>query len=156
MVSRVEAVEIARAFKDTPYVRGGRIKGTGVDCGTLLAEYLPLIGRCTLAEMEEVVTNLGFLSNDWFCHAPAEKYRQVLEHFAPLKWTGICRGTHPGLPGDIALFRVVNSELYNHGAILLGNGRGIHAVMPKVSEMRPTLHPMTTFTEMAIFDPWGA
>jgi len=146
---------LARTWKDTPYVRGGRIKGAGIDCGTLLAEHLIGIGNCTTEEMDQVVHDLGFLSNDWFCHATVEKYRKVLEHFAPLSWEGICRGVYPEMPGCIALFRVVKTDLYNHGAILLSKGRAMHAVYPKVTEMRPTLHPMTAFREMAIFDPWG-
>lgn len=156
MMTRAETEIYARTWKETAYVRGGRIKGVGIDCGTLLGEYLIGIGRCTAAEMDAVVAELGFLSNDWFCHATAEKYKQVLERFAPLKGEGICRGMLPAEPGDIALFRVVKSNLYNHGAILLSGGRAIHAVHPQVAEMRPTLHPMTAFHEIAIFDPWGA
>lgn len=156
ITDRATAEKYARTWKDTPYVRGGRILGAGVDCGTLLAEYLVGIGACTAAEMDAIVRELGFLSNDWFCHASSEKYQAVLQKFAPLKWEGICRGGVPFEPGSLAMFRVVGSSLYNHGAILLSNGRALHAVAPKVSEMRPTLHPMTAFREMAIFDPWGA
>lgn len=156
MMTRVEAEAFALTFVGTPYVRAGRIRGVGVDCGTILAEYLLGIGACTEAEMDVIVHDLGFLSNDWFCHATSEKYQQALRSFAPLKWEGVCRGTPPGLPGDIAMYRVVNSDLYNHGSILLTAPNAIHAVAPKVAKMRPTLHPMTCFRQMAIFDPWGA
>ena len=38
--ARPEAVAIARSWIRTPYVMGGRIKGAGCDCATLLSEYL--------------------------------------------------------------------------------------------------------------------
>jgi cell wall-associated NlpC family hydrolase len=157
IVPRGTAVEIARTWIGTPYVRAGRIKGAGVDCGTLLSENLLGIEKCGPVEMDQLIRDLGFLSNDWFCHAAADKYEQALRKFAPLKWKGICRGHDiPALPGDLVLFKVVSSTLYNHGAIVTQWPRCIHAVHPRVAEMRATLHPMTAFTEMAIFDPWGA
>jgi len=155
MLTREEAVAFILTWKDTPYVRAGRIRGAGVDCGTLLAEYLVGIGSSSREQMDEIISGLGFLSNDWFCHADAEKYEALLRAIAPVRWQGICRGTIPAKPGDLALFRVVGSSLYNHGSVLLSPTRAVHAVTPKVAEMRPTLHPMTAFTEMAIFDPWG-
>ena len=39
MVTRERAVEIALAWKGTPYADRGRVRGAGCDCGTLLAEY---------------------------------------------------------------------------------------------------------------------
>jgi hypothetical protein len=53
MKSRTEALAIARSYIGTPYVLGGRVKGAGVDCATLLAEYLMEIGATTEAELIE-------------------------------------------------------------------------------------------------------
>lgn len=155
MLTRAEAIAIARSWISTPYVRGGRIKGVGCDCGTLLAEYLVEIGACPASEMDQLIADLGFLSNDWFCHAVAEKYMAALVKYAPLRWEGICRGIPPAEPGDIAMYRVVSSPLFNHGSIILGWPRAVHAFSERVAEVRPTLHPLTSHQQMAIFNPWA-
>jgi|SRR6185437_13544580 len=155
MMTREEAVAYARTWAGTPYVRGGRIRGAGVDCGTLLAEYLVAIGVVSAPEMDALIEHLGFLSNDWFCHAAAEKYEQALSCYARLKWEGACAGTPPAEPGDIAMYRVVGSRLFNHGSIVLGWPRALHAFKERVAECRPALHPLTSHQPMAIFDPWG-
>jgi cell wall-associated NlpC family hydrolase len=155
MLNRQEAVDYALTWEGTPYVRGGRIKGAGCDCGTLLAEYLVGIGSCAREDMDQLIENLGFLSNDWFCHASTEKYEDALTKFAAPKWLGICAGTPPAQPGDIAMYRVVGSKRFNHGSIILGWPRALHAFSQRVAIARPTLHPLTAHTEMAIFDPWG-
>jgi cell wall-associated NlpC family hydrolase len=155
MRSRIDAVAIARSWIKTPYVRGGRIKGVGCDCGTLLAEYLVETGACPEEAMDALIEDLGFLSNDWFCHAAAEKYMASLIKYAPLRWEGVCMGTPPAEPGDIAMYRVVGSERFNHGSIILGWPRAVHAFSTRVAEVRPTLHPLTSHQHMAIFNPWA-
>jgi cell wall-associated NlpC family hydrolase len=154
MKTRTEAVAIARSWIDTPYVRGGRIKGAGCDCGTLLAEYLVEIGACPASEMDQLIQDLGFLSNDWFCHAAADKYMAALVKYAPLRWEGRCMGMPPAEPGDIAMYRVVSSPLFNHGSIVLGWPYAVHAFSKRVAKVRPTLHPLTSQQHMAIFNPW--
>lgn len=155
MKTREEAVAYARTWKDTPYVRGGRIRGVGCDCGTLLAEYLVGIEACPVAEMDQLIEDLGFLSNDWFCHTAAEKYEAALLRYAALKWEGVCAGMPPAEPGDVAMYRVARSRLFNHGSIVLGWPRALHAFSQRVAEVRPALHPLTSHMPMAIFDPWG-
>jgi cell wall-associated NlpC family hydrolase len=152
---RAEAVLIAQQWLGTPYVRGGRILGAGCDCGTLLAQYLVGIGACPAEEMDDLIARLGFLSNDWFCHANSERYEAELLKYAPLRWQGMCRGIPPAQPGDIAMFRVVGSRLFNHGAIVLEWPYALHSVLPRVARTRLTLHPMTAHMEMALFDPWA-
>jgi len=105
--------------------------------------------------MDGLVDNLGFLSNDWFCHAAEEKYENALLKYAALKWEGICAGTPPAQPGDIAMYRVVNSQLFNHGSIVLGWPHAVHAFAKGVAKTRPSLHSLTSHQPMAIFDPWG-
>lgn len=156
MLSRIEAAVGAESWAGTPYARGGRVKGGGVDCGTLLAEYLVGIGRCPREEMDQLLEDLGFLSNDWFCHAAAEKYMNALAKYAALKWEGVCAGTPPAEVGDIAMYRVAGSELFNHGSIILGWPKAVHAFSERVAVSRPALHPLTSHAPMALFDPWGA
>jgi len=157
MMNREQAAEYALTWEGTPYYRAGRIKGPGggADCGTLLAGYLVGIGRVSPGEMEALLDDLGFLHNDWFCHADTEKYLDALTKYAAPRWLGICRGTPPAQPGDIALYRVVGSKRFNHGSIILGWPRALHAFQQRVAIARPSLHPLTAHAEMAIFDPWG-
>jgi cell wall-associated NlpC family hydrolase len=155
MMTRAEAAACALAWKGTPYVRGGRIRGVGCDCGTLLAEYLVAIGACPVAEMDALLDDLGFLSNDWFCHADEERYERALARYAPLKWEGVCMGAPPALPGDIALYRVAGSKRYNHGSIILAWPLALHALQPRVAVTRPSLHAMTSHMPMALFDPFS-
>ena len=151
MTTRAEAVEIAKSWLGTPYVLGGRIKGAGCDCATLLAEYLIEIGA---APRED----LGVYSHDWFCHASSERYLLGLLRHATATVEGVCRGTYRTEPGNVALFRVANSQRYNHGAVLLDWPFGIHACTENVQVINLAQHPMTSFQHMAIFEPkiWSA
>ena len=147
MKTRIEAVEIARSFLGTPYRLGGRIKGVGVDCATLLAEYLIEIGAAARED-------LGVYSHDWFCHATEERYKLSLLRHAREVMTGVAAGTPAARPGDLVLFRVARSRLYNHGAIVTAWPRGVHAYDREVSELDVTRHALTAHAEMAIFTPW--
>jgi cell wall-associated NlpC family hydrolase len=147
MLSRSEAVPIARAWKDTPYVKGGRVLGAGCDCATLLAEYLIAIGA---SERE----GLGVYSHDWFCHVSEERYMFALMKHAQKTLETVAAGSPEAKPGDLVLFRVARSRVFNHGAIVLEWPRIIHAVHPRVAEASATLHPLTAHMQMAVFSPW--
>jgi cell wall-associated NlpC family hydrolase len=149
LCSRPDAVARARAWLGTPYVLGGRVRGAGCDCATLLAEYLIEIGA---AERED----LGVYSHDWFCHTKSERYLLGLVRHARQTAELVCRGTVDARPGTLALFRCVGSHVYNHAAIITAWPRGIHAVHPKVAEFDLTSHRLTGHHEMALFDPWAA
>jgi cell wall-associated NlpC family hydrolase len=146
MLTRAEAVVAARAWLDTPYIKGARIRGAGCDCATLLAEYLCEIGAGPREEL--------FYAQDWFWNTDVEVYRDELSKYATCTWEGRCLGTPPALPGDIAIYRVAGSKLYNHGSIITGWPRAIHAFDVGVRESRPALHPLTSHMAMAIFNPW--
>jgi cell wall-associated NlpC family hydrolase len=148
MMTREQAVAVARSFCGTPYVLGGHLKGAGVDCATLLAEYLIEIGA---SEREP----LSVYSHDWFHHASEERYKYALLKHARQVVETICRGTPETRPGDLVLFKVARSRIYNHGAIVTGWPYGVHAFDPKVSEVNLLRHALTVHTEMAIFTPWS-
>lgn len=148
MITRQQAVEIALAWKGTPYVKGARIRGVGCDCETLLEAYLIAIGAAGSFD------HLPLFQQDWFCHTTEEKYRDELAQYATCTWEGRCIGTPPALPGDIAIYRVVGSKVYNHGGIIIGWPKAIHAYGDRgVCETRPALHPLTAYREMAVFSP---
>ena len=147
---RAQAVAVARTWLRTPYVLGGRIKGAGCDCATLLAEYLIEIGMASNAELED----LGFYSHDWFCHTSSERYLRGLMRFGTLVAETICREGEQAQPGDIALFRVAGSKVYNHGAIVTSWPMGIHAQHDGVHESNLASHRLTGHRQMDIFNPF--
>lgn len=147
-ISRTDAITIARSWLGTPYVLRARIKGAGCDCATVIAEYLIEAG---FMDRED----LGAYSHDWFCHASEERYLVALMRSAQMTLETKCMGSPDAKPGNVVLFRVAGSKRYNHGAIVTAWPMGIHADCEKVSEVDLVQHPMTSFMEMAIFDPWG-
>lgn len=149
LLSREDAVACARAWIDTPYVKGARVRGAGCDCATLIAEYMIEIGGASRVD-------LGTFSQDWFCNSEREVYFEELSRYARCVWEGVCMGTPAAArPGNIAVYRVVRSRVYNHGSILLGWPEAVHAYQDGVARSRPGLHPLTSHTPMAIFDPWA-
>ena len=148
---RSEAVEVARTWLTTPYVLGGRLKGAGCDCATLLAEYLIEIG----AALREQLQDLGLYSHDWFCHTTNERYLRGLMRFGAITAETVCRKGERAKPGDLALFKVVGSRVYNHGAIVTQWPMGIHAQSDGVREVDLSAHSLTAFRQMDIFDPFG-
>lgn len=150
LLNRASAVEIARSWLRTPYVLGGRVKGAGCDCATLLAEYLIEIGAATQADLQE----LGLYSHDWFCHAGTERYLRGLMRFGRLAAETICRGGIQAQPGDLVLFRVAGSKVFNHGAIVTAWPHGVHAGREGVREVDLTVHSLTAFRQMDVFDPF--
>src|SRR5208282_2795193 len=149
MKIRQEAVQIARSWIGTPYVRSGRLKGSGVDCGTLLLCYLVEIGAASHDE------NIPVFSDDWFSHATEESYKyRLMKHARKIAET-VCVGRPDAMPGDLVLFRVVGSRVYNHGAIVTVWPKGIHALAGEgVREVNLAEHALTGHKEMAIFSPW--
>lgn len=147
-ISREDAVSIARSWLNTPYVLGGRIKGAGCDCASIIAEYLIESG---FSERED----LGLYSHDWFCHASSERYMLRLIRHAPKTLDTICRGGIAAEPGTLALFRCVGSRLFNHGGIVTKWPMMIHAMADGVKESNATQHFLTSHMEMSIFDPWS-
>lgn len=147
MIERADAVACAVSYVKTPYVLGGRVKGAGVDCASLIACYLTETGLATVGE-------LGLYTSDWFLHSSSEKYLLNLMRHAPKTIEAIARGTVDAKPGSIVLFKVANSRLYNHGGIITKWPMMVHACDPCVKESNLTSHPMTGFRQMAIFDPW--
>lgn len=153
MKTRAEAVELALAWKGTPYVTGGRVRGGGVDCATFLSEYLIEIGAA-----REIP--LFTYAQDWFCHTTEERYFDELSRYATCTWRGRCIGTPPAQRGDLAIFRcnlvTGPSPRFNHGCIITEWPRALHCFTKKgVLECRPAALWLTAGTEMAIFNPFG-
>ena len=148
--TRQEAISLARTYIGTPYVLGGKVRGAGVDCATLLLLYLLDIG----AVCPEKLGNIGLYRPDWFCNTPGQPYlaamlrvsRRVAESAAGL--------VTDATPGNLALFRVANSKVFNHGAIVTRWPLGIHAEQKGVREVDLASHWLTGQRPVDIFDPW--
>jgi cell wall-associated NlpC family hydrolase len=150
MKTRQEAVNVARTWIGTPYVKRQRCKGGGVDCGQLLAGYLPEIEAVTEAEVKEY----GPYGSDWFHHTRDEIYLKELMKFGTLIAETICRGGQKIEPGNLVLFRSVGSRVFNHGAIITAWPFGIHANREGVCETDLIACSLTGHKQMDIFDPW--
>ena len=151
MKTRLEAVAIARSFLGTPYVLGGRLKGAGVDCATLLGCYLIEIGAVGL----ELWDGLAHYRHDWFLHDANERYLRGLVRFGFGAADSLCRADAQAQPGDVALFKVARSKVFNHGAIVTSWPRGVHAAADGVHEITLTAHKLTAFRPMEVFDPFA-
>lgn len=134
----------------SPYRLGGRLPRAGLDCCTLLVEYLIAIGRPA-----SDFADLPFYSADWFLHASSERYLKGLMRFGTIVAETICRSNAPAQPGDIALFKVAGSRLFNHGAVVTSWPLGIHAAARGVVEVDLVKCPLTAFHRMDLFNPWG-
>jgi len=132
----------------TPYILGASLKGAGADCATLLAEYLQEIGAA-----DDIET--GLYSADWFCHGTSERYLRALMRHAKQVASTYCRMKARPQPGDIVLFKLTGSKLYNHGAIITEWPMGIHAAASGVKEVDLTRNSLTAFRTMDVFDPFG-
>ena len=151
MKTRTESVQIARSFLGTPYVLGGRLKGAGVDCATLLGLYLIEIGAAPV----DLWKNLEGYHHDWFLHDANERYLRGLVRFGFDAALTLCRADAQAQPGDLALFKVVGSKVFNHGAIVTAWPRGVHAGADGVHEITLTTHKLTASRPMEVFDPFA-
>lgn len=110
-LERNKVVETAKTYLKTPYHHMGRIKGSGVDCLTLLAnvfEDSKLIDKI----------DIPFYPKDWHLHRDAERYFEgLLQYTKEIK-------ENPQ-PGDIVLWKF--GRCYSHGAIVIKWPVVIHA-----------------------------
>jgi hypothetical protein len=151
VLSRSEAVTAIRTWIGSPYRLGGRVRGAGCDCCTLLVAHLIQIGRIGPDDLG----SLPGYSSDWFLHAATnERYLRGLMRFGTAVSETICRGDARPQPADIVLFKVVRSRLYNHGAVVTEWPMGVHAQADGVREVNLTQCPLTAFRQMYIFDPF--
>ncbi len=108
---RAHIVAVAHTWLGTPYHTGGRIKGSGVDCLTLLAEAYAEAG--VVAPID-----IPYYPHDWHLHRGEERYLAGL----------LCHASEiegPPLPGDIALWKF--GRCFSHGAIVVEWPVIIHA-----------------------------
>lgn len=146
--NRLAAVIEARSWVDTPYVKGAMVKGAGVDCAKLLVAVFAAAGIVPMQEIEHFAA-------DWWMHTDTEEYMlRVLRHGIKTV-EGVAYASIKTEPGNIVLLKAAKSRVWNHGGIITQWPRLVHAINPKVAEIDATRHPMWSYQQVAIFDPWG-
>ncbi|MEQ1205780.1 NlpC/P60 family protein, partial [Acinetobacter baumannii] len=97
------AVQEALTWLGTPYHHQGRVKGVGVDCGTLICEVYEKVGLMDHLDPRPYPP-------DWHMHQMGERY---LEHIRC-----VCFEVDgPPEPGDIVLYKI--GKCVSHGAIVV-------------------------------------
>jgi cell wall-associated NlpC family hydrolase len=149
VAARQAVVAEARSFLGTPYLLGGRVKGAGVDCFTLISEVLIRTGN---AQPEDVLV----YSQDWFMHAKREEYMLRLMRNTVLLAEAVShRRLDAAQPGDIVILRTVKSRVYSHGGIVTEWPRVIHAISPEVEEINAATHPLWAAQKVKLYHPWA-
>lgn len=111
---RNHLIDVARSWLNTPYHHAGRIKGVGVDCGTLLSEVSMETGLVERVVIEDYV-------HDWHHNRSEEKYLGYVQRYAyEIDVADI-------EIGDILVWKF--GRCFSHGAIYIGEGRIIHALL---------------------------
>lgn len=107
-----EIVNEALTWERTPYAHMGRIKGVGVDCGTILIEVYSAVGLCPNFDT-------GYYPMDWALHRSDERYLGFVDKYA--------RRVDTFQKGDIALYKF--GRCVSHSGIIINDqGNVIHAL----------------------------
>lgn len=103
--------ELAKTYLGTPHVNGGNIKGAGLDCSTLPAQFFHELGYGNFP------IRFGY-SGDWYCKKDCEELLlPYLEHH--------CVRVTELEPGDVISYRWGRAQ-YAHLAIYLGDEKILH------------------------------
>ncbi|HLI84800.1 MAG TPA: hypothetical protein VKV17_12835 [Bryobacteraceae bacterium] len=109
---RKRIVAEAISWLNTPYHSGAQLKGVGVDCGRLP---LAIYAACGF-DLPWVVPQFA---KDWHLHAKEERYLAIVSQY-------LTEVPEPE-PGDMVLFHLRASRVFNHGGIVIEWPRIIHA-----------------------------
>jgi cell wall-associated NlpC family hydrolase len=105
-------IDAAIGWLGTPYHRGAKVKGAGVDCGQLLIGVFEDAGYLKPDECDP-----GYYPHEIHLHRSEEAY---------LKWIlKYCNKVDTPQPGDIAMFKFGHSS--SHSAIVIEWPRVIHS-----------------------------
>ena len=114
-LARNRIVDVARSWLGTPYHHGARVKGVGVDCGTLVAEVFTEAGVIP-------PVNISEYPHDFHLHRGEELYLGYVRKHC---WEVLDRDTI-GV-GDIIIWKI--GRCFSHGGIYIGQGMMIHSAL---------------------------
>ena len=106
----------AYTWLGTPHVNQAKVKGMGVDCGMLLIACLEGAG---CVKPGEIVVEP--YSNEWHLHHSAEWFLHIVEHWCSKVPLDDLQ------EGDFLLYKF--GRCVSHGAVYVGNGHVIHALV---------------------------
>ncbi|WP_198078818.1 C40 family peptidase [Acinetobacter calcoaceticus] len=113
MKKNEEAVKEALTWLDTPYHHQGRVKGVGVDCGTLICEVYEKVGLMDHLDPRPYPP-------DWHLHQMEQRYLELI--------LGVCDPVEgPPQAGDIVLYNF--GKCISHGAIVIEWPQVIHSYL---------------------------
>lgn len=113
-MKNIDAVNEALTWLGTPYHHQGRVKGAGVDCGTLICEVFERVGLMDHLDPRPYPP-------DWHLHQMGERY---LQHVL-----SVCEPIDNPEPGDIVLYKF--GKCVSHGAIVIDWPIVIHSYIGK-------------------------
>lgn len=127
---RKAVVDAAMGYVGTPYRHAGMVKGSGVDCATLLicafrdsgidvdrriSKY-PAIAAAYMRNAKEGKP-IPYYPAEWHLHRVSDKYLSILLHY--------CREVTVAEPADIVVWKFGNA--FSHAAIVVEWPRVVHA-----------------------------
>ena len=145
--ARGRVVAIARSFIGTPYHPCGALKGTGVDCGTLLA--LVYIEAGAIEAFDP-----GIYSPQWHLHRRSPRYLNAVAQRAREIARDAVR------PGDLVLYRLVRDQ-FAHGAIITAIDGGSLRIVHAAADLRRVIEgfeqefPTLAGRERKFFTPFA-
>jgi len=134
---RATVIAEAKTWLGTPYHLNAKVKGAGVDCGTLLIAVFS--GAGLIPEVD-----LGTNFSDFHLHRSDEIYLGWILKF--------CRPVPVAQPGDIILYKF--GRIISHGALVVDYPTIIHAPAQGVMWGDATDEPMIK-RQAGIFSLWG-
>lgn len=111
---RAAIVAEARSWIGTPYHHGGRVKGVGCDCGTLIAGVYERTGIIAPGEIDPYPP-------DWHQHRTDERYLGIILGHGHEIPAGAKK------PGDVAMWKFGLTR--SHGAIIVDWPLVVHATI---------------------------
>ena len=111
---RIRVCLAAKSWLGTPYHHQGRVKGAGVDCGTLILEVYAEAGLVPHIDP-------GNYAYRWFLHNSKDFFLEIVDLYA--------KPTDAPEAGDVLLYR--QGRAVSHGAIILNYPEIIHCIEGK-------------------------
>lgn len=152
---RQEIIAEARSWLGTPYLLNQCVKGAGVDCARFIHA---VMYACGLIPPELTVKLIEIFGPNWSCHTDDPKYQKyifrMLRHSKKLL-TGFTNHAIRPLPGSVVLVRTPSGRVSDHGGIVTGWPRLIHAVPDAVEETSAGWHFLWGSRLVEAYDPLG-
>jgi cell wall-associated NlpC family hydrolase len=113
---RLALIDEAITWIGTPYHTNADIKGVGVDCGMILIRIFSAVGAIEFFDPRPY-------PEQWAFTQKMELYLQTIQRFAAQEVT-------VPLPGDVVVFKISDTGLHGHGALVTSWPDIIHANPP--------------------------